>query len=316
MTRSAFWLLCAGLALGGAADARAEPLEQALRRLPDAGWRSATPGLVREHAIDEISGLAGSRRDPSRLWAINDSDNGALLHLVDGSGRLAGSWTVDGAENYDWEDLAAFVDGGQPWLLIADTGDNGGLRAAIDLVAVREPDVAAPPASVPVAWKLRVTWPDGPRDCEAVAVDVAAREILLIAKKRVPAQVFRVPLPTVDQTGTIRAVAEPIAIIPGIPQPTEQDLAAAPAGLRYMSQVTAADLSPDGRSLLLLTYREAYLMTRRAGEPWRDALLREPQRLRMPPLVQAEAIAFDRDGRAIWIGTEKLPAPLIHLVPR
>lgn len=315
MTRSTI-LLVGALLAAGAGAAAAEPLEQALRRLPDADWRAATTGLVREPAIDEISGLAGSRRDAARLWAINDSDNGALLHLVDGSGKLVGSWPVDGAENYDWEDLAAYVDGDQPWLLIADTGDNGGLRAAIDLVAVHEPDPAAPPAPVPVAWKLRVTWPDGPRDCEAVAVDVVAREILLVAKKRVPAQVFRVPLPPPGQSGTVRAVAEPIAIIPGIPQPTEQDLAAAPPGLRYMSQVTAADLSPDGRQLLLLTYREAYVLSRRAGEAWRDALLREPRRLRMPPLVQAEAIAFDRDARAIWIGTEKLPAPLVHLVPR
>jgi hypothetical protein len=314
MIRRALVLLA--LASTAATAGAVEPLEQALRRLPDAPWKASTPGLVTERAIDEISGLAGSRRDASRLWAVNDSDNGALLHLMDGSGHLQGSWPVDGAENYDWEDLAAFTDGGEAWLLVADTGDNGGLRASIDLVALREPDPAASPAAVPVAWKLRVTWPDGPRDCEALAVDVVAREILLVAKKRVPAQVFRVPLPAPGAAGTTRVVAEPVAIIPGIPQPTEQDLASAPPGLRYMSQITAADLSPDGTTLLLLTYREAYLMTRRAGEAWRDALQREPKRLRMPPLVQAEAIAFDRDARSIWIGTEKLPAPLIHLVPR
>jgi hypothetical protein len=36
----------------------------------------------------------------------------------------------------------------------------------------------------------------------------------------------------------------------------------------------------------------------------------------MPPLAQAEAIAFEPDGRVIWIGTEKLPAPLVRLEPR
>jgi hypothetical protein len=36
----------------------------------------------------------------------------------------------------------------------------------------------------------------------------------------------------------------------------------------------------------------------------------------MPPLVQAEAIAFDREGRDIFVGTEKLPAPLIRIAPR
>ena len=37
--------------------------------------------------------------------------------------------------------------------------------------------------------------------------------------------------------------------------------------------------------------------------------------LDMPPLVQAEAIGFARRGNVVWIGTEKLPAPLVRLDP-
>ncbi|MCE3001164.1 MAG: hypothetical protein LW860_00495 [Xanthomonadaceae bacterium] len=291
------------------------PLELNLRRLDDAGYRHRTPGVVNDAAVAEISGLAASRRADERLWALNDSDNGNLLHLLATDGRRLGTWPVDGARNYDWEDLSSFVRDGEAWLLIADTGDNGGLRESIELIAVREPDPAAAPAPVPVAWRLEVRWPDGPRDCEAIAVDVAAGEILLVAKKRVPTQMFRVPLPRAGEP-VPTVVAEPIATIAGIPQPTDDDLRRAPPGARYMSQVTSADLSPDGLRLVLLTYREAYLMSRTAGEPWLEALRRAPQRLRMPPLVQAEAIAFDRDGERIWIGTEKLPAPLVRFDPR
>ena len=130
-----------------------------------------------------------------------------------------------------------------------------------------------------------------------------------------PAQVFRVPLPTGTPVD-VAVRAEQIASIPGIPQPTEDDLRKAPAGARFMSQITAADLSPDGLRLALLTYREAYLLERAPGEAWLDALRRPPLRLRMPPLLQAEAIAFDRAGRALYIGTERLPAPLIRIEPR
>lgn len=304
-------VLLAGVALA----APPVPLELRLRRLESADYAHRTVAVVNDPAIAEISGLAASRRVPDRLWAINDSDNGNLLHLVGADGRRIGTWPVDGARNYDWEDLAGYTLDGQPWLLIADTGDNGGLRDDIELIAVREPDPAAPPAPLPVAWKLTVRWPDGPRDCEAMAVDPHAGEILLLAKKRVPAQVFRVPLPRGGEAPD-PVVAEQIASIAAIPQPTDDDLRRAPPGARYMSQVTSADLSPDGLRLVVLTYREAYLLSRAPGEAWREALRREPLRLRMPPLVQAEAIAFDRDGRAIWVGTEKLPAPLVRFEPR
>jgi hypothetical protein len=304
------------LALAGAAlAAPPAPLELRLRRLDDADYRHRTTGVVNDPAVAEISGLAASRRMDERLWALNDSDNGNLLHLLATDGRRIGTWPVEGARNYDWEDLSSFVLDGEPWLLVADTGDNGGLRESIELIGLREPDPAAPPAPVPVAWKLEVRWPDGPRDCEAVAVDAGAGEILLVAKKRVPTQVFRVALPR-EGEAPAPVVAQPIATIAGIPQPTDDDLRRAPPGARYMSQVTSADLSPDGLRLVLLTYREAYLMARTAGEPWLQALRREPLRLRMPPLAQAEAIAFDRDGRRVWVGTEKLPAPLVRFEPR
>jgi hypothetical protein len=291
------------------------PLELRLRRLDAADYARRTAAVVNDPAIAEISGLAASRRAPGLLWAINDSDNGNLLHLVGTDARLRGSYPVEGARNYDWEDLAGYVLDDTPWLLVADTGDNGGLRQSIELIAVREPDPAAPVAPIPVAWKLEVRWPDGPRDCEAMVVDPIAREILLVAKKRVPAQVFRVPLPKGEPPAG-PMVAQQIATIPSIPQPTDDDLRRAPPGARYMSQITAADLSPDGLRLVVLTYREAYLLERAPGEPWLLALRREPKRLRMPPLVQAEAIAFEPDGRVIWIGTEKLPAPLVRLEPR
>jgi hypothetical protein len=53
---------------------------------------------------------------------------GNLADLVglDSVGAALGQVSVNGARNRDWEDLAAFTHDGNPHLLIADTGDNGG----------------------------------------------------------------------------------------------------------------------------------------------------------------------------------------------
>ncbi|WP_146909188.1 hypothetical protein [Arenimonas daejeonensis] len=136
-------------------------------------------GLVTDPAMDEISGMAASRTHPGDFWVINDSGNSAELQLMDGSGQHRGS-VAAGVANIDWEDLASFELDGKPYLLIADTGDNGGLRRDLVLHVLEEPSDLATPAKL--AWSLRFRWPDGPRDCEAVAVDPKRGEVLLLSK--------------------------------------------------------------------------------------------------------------------------------------
>lgn len=288
------------------------PAHEALAPAPH---RAQVAALVMDPDIAEVSGMAASHRSERVLWVLNDSGNGERLYALGQDGRVRSVVTVAGVRNHDWEDLAGWQAEGRSYLLIADTGDNGGLRREIELIALAEPDPALRTQTVTPLWRLRARWPDGPRDCEAVAVDAAAGQILLMAKKRVPAQLFALPLgPPVDPDAVL--VATQIASVPTIPQPDAAELAAHPEFGRYRSQVTAMDLAPDGRMLAVLTYRDAYLYARRDGEAWRDALARPPLRLGMPALPQAEAIAFDRDGRRLWVTTERLPAPLIRFDPK
>jgi hypothetical protein len=268
---------------------------------------------IRHAAIAEISGLAASQRRDDLLWAVNDSDNGAWLHALGTDGTLRGSVRVDGARNDDWEDLASFTLDGRPWLLIADSGDNAGARREIVLYVVAEPELPLPSThAIGVAWSVRVRFADAPRDVEAVAVDVAHREVLLLAKKRVPAPLFRIALDPPASAGEVR-VAEQIAVVPTLPQPTAEQLARDPQRWRYQGQITGAALAPDGATLALLTYRDGYVWTREGGRTWREVTARDPQRLGLPRLVQAEGITFDRHGRSLWVTTEKLPAPLLRL---
>lgn len=263
-------------------------------------------GLVTEAAIDEISGLAASRRHPGLYWAHNDSGGGDALHLVDGRGRRQATVATPGARNVDWEDIASFPLDGRDYLLVADTGDNGGIRQSLVLHVFEEPTDLSRPATL--AWSLRLRWPDGPRDCEAVAVDAARGEVLLISKKRVPAELFRVKL---RDTGE-EQVAELVGTLPGIEQPDDTDLSRSPIYGRYRAQITGADLSPNGRVLAVLNYRSIHFLVRGADGDWAPALAGKLPHLTLPWLPQAEAIAFSLDGRSLTVASEQLPSPVIR----
>ncbi len=270
-------------------------------------------GLVTAAAVDEISGLAASRQHPGILWVHNDSGNPAELYALDESAELRATLQIEGARNIDWEDLALFEDGGRHWLLIADTGDNGGLRHEAQLHFVAEPESIADGTSV-AARTLRFSWPNGARDCEAMAVDVGERAIYLISKKRVPPELYRLPLDADSSAGPV--VAERVGQLQHISQPSARDLARNPVYGRYRAQITAMDISRDGRQMAVLNYLQARIYARRQGESWTEAIARKPRDLPFPWTAQAEAIGFAADGRSLWLGSEILPAPLLQILLR
>jgi hypothetical protein len=294
-------------ALGAASDAERAPAWAD-------GEQARLVALVTEPALDEISGLAVSRRHPDLLWTHNDSGDAAQIYALGTDGNLRATVQLRGAANVDFEDIAGFELDGEAWLLVGDIGDNGGVRDELQLYLLREPAAIADGPSEPVTT-LRFRWPDGARDAEGLAVDPERREILLASKRRVPAELFRLPLRMPgDPVATDELmVAERIGLFDAIPQPTIQELHDNPRFGRYRAQVTGLDLSPDGTRLAVLTYRQAYLYTRRSGEDWPEAIRRAPRELAFPWLAQAEAIAFDRDGGSVWVSSERLPAPLLQL---
>jgi hypothetical protein len=267
----------------------------------------ALSGLITDEHLNEISGLAASRRHPGIFWVHNDGDNAPELYAIDAHGELRATLRLQGVRNVDWEDIDAFTLDGRNYLLVADIGDNGGLRTQLALHAVEEP-VTLRDASAPVAWTQHFRWPDGARDCEAMAVDAGEGAVYLVSKKRVPPELFRVPL---HSDGSVQ-VARRLGTLGGIEQPTDDDLRRNPVYGRYRAQITAADISPDGSRFAVLNYRRVYLWQRTAAG-WKDAVGRAAQVVEFPWTPQAEALGFDLSGRSLWISSERLPAPLLHL---
>jgi hypothetical protein len=265
-------------------------------------------GVLADPELDEVSGLAASRAHPGIYWAENDGGNAPKLMAIKPDGTRLATVNIAGAENTDWEDIDAFELGGKNYLLVADTGDNGGIRKQLTLYVIEEPARLREGDTLRPAWILNFRWPDGARDCEAAAVDPARNEVLLISKKRVPPELFRLKLRPAD--GAVQ-VAERIATLPAIAQPSQAELKKNPVYGRYRSQITGADLSPNGRVLAVLNYHSLHLYVRNAGQEWAVARKQAPGQLELPWLPQAEGVAFSPDGRSLLIGSEQRPSPLL-----
>ncbi|MFZ4774067.1 MAG: hypothetical protein ACOYM3_01810 [Terrimicrobiaceae bacterium] len=255
-------------------------------------------------ASRESSGLAPSKRSDDRLWVENDSGNGPDLFLAGTDGSYVGTLHINHASNIDWEDLDSFVLDGKPFLLIADTGDNNARRESCQIYIVPEPafPVKGQILDAEPAWTIRFRYEDGPRDCEAVAVDPVEKKILLLGKRTNPPGIYELPLipknpgqiQTARKIGTVR-----------VERPLNAPLSP------YGNQPTGLSLSPDGSLAAILTYYSVFLFPRSKGESWADAFARPPERLAPHGQAQGEAITFSNDGRTINVLSEGLLPPII-----
>ena len=268
-------------------------------------------GLITSGELDEISGLAASHVHDDVLWAINDGGNPARIVAINRRGRVLARFDVRGARNIDWEDLASFSLHGKHYLLVADTGDNGGRRKDIALHVFEEPTTLDGGELKP-AWTIRARWPDGPRDCEAVAVDAAAGQVLLVSKKRSPPDLFTLPLAQSRGTREARRIGR----LAGVPQASAELRRNDPTLAKLFPYVTAADLSPDGLTLAVLTYGSVLFYRRDAGENWGEAVARAPEAHDVPLIPQAEALAWSAGGGGLYATGEFKPAPLFYLSPQ
>ena len=273
---------------------------------------SRLAGLITNGELDEVSGIAASRVHDDVLWAVEDSGNPARLYAISRRGRVLARYKVEGAKNKDWEDLASFDLDGKHYLLLADTGDNGGQRRDFILHVFEEPSSLRNGTLKPT-WSIRARWADGPRDCEAVAVDAAAGQVLLVSKKRNPPDLFSLPL---ADAGNRIGEARRIGRLAGVPQASAEMQANDPRLAKLFPQVTAADLSPDRATLAVLTYGSVLFYRRVGDEGWGEAVARAPEAHDVPLIPQAEAIAWSSGGGGLYATGEFSPAPLFYLVPQ
>jgi hypothetical protein len=227
-------------------------------------------GRLANREIDEASGLARSRRSNDVFWIINDSGK-PRLHPIDPTGRALGRVKLEKASNSDWEDLASFEFEDKPYLLVADIGDNNSKRKDVRLYFVEEPQPDDKEADV--AWQYDFNYPGGPRDAEAVAVDIGEERVFILSKREIPPFLYELPL---KPGGKKRQEAKSLGPVLTLPKPRRQDVEYAPMTDNYWWQPTAMDIAGNGEAAVILTYSGVFYYRRSQGEDWFDAMKRTP----------------------------------------
>ena len=275
-------------------------------------------GSIQHAPINEQSGLVKSHRFKDTWWVHNDSGDIARIFAVklDGSviyppflrdiriGKvdpkipkaLYQGIPVDLAANHDWEDIT--TDGTN--LYIADTGNNGNARRDLGIYVVPEPNpMAAERATalrrISIRYPDQTAYPDPQNwqfDCEAV-FHYRGR-LWFLTKHRMAGKI------SIPQTGT-KLYSMPTRVLQGDVNVLEKKDSLPDMG----GWVTGASVSPDGRTLAVLTHfpKASVWFIELDGKS--DKLLQGKKRqVVIRDSGQCEAVAFD-DNDTVIVSNEE-----------
>jgi len=246
-------------------------------------------GRVEFVEATELSGLVASRTNPGALWAHNDSGDVARLLALDAAGAHLGEFYLEGVIAEDWEDIAIWQDpqSGEETLYVGDIGDNDGVRSSVTIYRVIDPWTkavwsSATTAVVPenVITSITVTYPDQPRDAEALLVDPWSNELYILSKRESRQVLYRVPI---EDPFATELVAEKVLVLPS------------PGLGKVRDSIVAADIAADGSEIMVKTYLQMLYWQREEGQSLEEVLSQEPM---MAPYVvekQGEAVAWSVD---------------------
>lgn len=267
-------------------------------KIPDPNKRSTSHqvlwrGNIENADLKESSGLASSTRSGGLLWSINDSGSGPEIFALSENGAHLGKWNVVGVEPNDWEGMDSFQFNDKHYLLIGDTGDNFRVRKKVSFLVVEEPYLDGVSGEINLSWQTSFRYPDGPKDVEAVAVDLENNQAVFLNKRELPLRLYGVPLFPIDGETTAKKLAELV------PVPRYRSGLDNLYGNRafYFGLPTGMDLFRD--KLLVTTYNSAYLYNYSdLGEP--------PEELALPYVGQREAITFGYEsGKVAYVSRER-----------
>ena len=192
-------------------------------------------GTIENPAITESSGLVASRRFPGVFWTHNDAGSEGAIFAITKQGKSLGSFELGGPQFNDMEDIA--TDGGGN-LYLADIGDNGGSRSTLFVHRVREPDPRAATGHATVNRSWRLKFPGARDDAESFFVLGGNGYLITKPRKNGKVTIYTFRLSNTARTITLQSVGR----------------------ISVAAPVTAADISPDGRRLGLVTEGGVYVI--------------------------------------------------------
>lgn len=233
-------------------------------------------GKVTSPVLGEISGIVPSVKYHGCFWVHNDSGDDANIYLIDSTAALLHTVKLEGVEAIDFEEIAWFYDRqGKYKLIVGDIGDNRAVRENIAFHVLEEP-IIDKSKSISVLPKDKIVtycavYPDGARDAEAFFVDPLTGELVLITKRDFQVHVY-----------TSNLLAKKYADRHILSKKTQLPI----------QFVTAADISRDGRYILVKNLLQVHLWTRYGDETLVEVFNKPSRLLPYRPEPQGEAIAF------------------------
>jgi hypothetical protein len=273
---------------------------------------AVTPVVLAEledRAVKESSGIVASRNSPGVFWTHNDSGDDPLVYAFDREGRSRGVWRVEGARAQDWEDIACGPgpESGRSYLYVGDIGDNGGKRDSIVVYRFAEPSVGPAgnessrkaPRATATAEAIRLKYPDGAHNAEALMVHPASGDIYVVTKGAGEAGVYRLSAPaSATEVNTLTRVAT----LHG------PDF--------FGALITGGDISPDGRRVALCDYANGYelRLPDKDAQSFDDIWQQTPLVISLGARRQGEAVCYRPDGAALLATSEGSVCPLIEVM--
>jgi hypothetical protein len=267
-------------------------------------------GKLKSADINESSGLVASQT-AGIYWTHNDSGDGPFLYAIDETGESRGVWKVTGASARDWEDIAA---GAGPqrnkrYLYAGDIGDNDEKRREITIYRLPEPSITAKdsastkrnPRVTEPAEAIRLRYPDGAHDAEAMLVHPTTGDLYIVTKVLLSnPSVYKAAAPLSDQN------------VQTLVKQGELNLPSLLGGI-----VTGGAISPDGRRIAFCDYLQGYELELPARSRSFDEIWKQPARIiNLGKRPQGEAIAYRLDGKALLTTSEGLHAVMIQVLGR
>jgi hypothetical protein len=249
--------------------------------------------------VNESSGMAISRRFPNRSYRINDSGDTGRIFVMDLAGGGTKIIPIHGFRPVDTEDIAIGpCSASADCIFIGDIGDNSRQRQFVELVILQEE------AEFPTEWsapfRVRLRYPDGPHDAEALGVHPDGT-VYIATKDSRQSQIFKLSREQLRNAQNAPVVLEPVLTLDW---PTLR-----PNSLAFARLVTAMDIAPNGKSFVLLNYVDAVEffvdLSARGLDPtkWKEGT--DYRTIQLTTLEQQEAIAYLPDGRSLLYDTER-----------